>query len=620
MTVFNLPDLGEGLPDAEIVGWKVKEGDVVAADDIIAELSTAKAVIELPSPFSGEIVRLHGAEVDVVDTGAPLITFRLEGEDANTAETPAPAPEPVPETAPKAAAASPKAAASPDAGGETFFLPDLGEGLLEAEIVQWMVSEGDKIAADEIMVEVSTDKAVVEIPAPFGGHVARLHGQAGDIVATGAALIDITRDGAPAPAKAAPAVDENDAATVVGAVPVGSEITTETSLAGDGIKASAAVRALARKLGVGLDTVKGSGAGGVITQDDIRAAAAPSAPAPAARPRQGAGRIGPAARHLAEALGLDSAAIAGTGPRRTITKDDVLGAARALLSGGARPATEVSAPLAGGKGVLAVPAVRAYARQKGVDLGSLSPSGLLGNVTIADVDAALAGGTAPSAPYRRPERPHEVSGAPKRLLGPRRAMARAMARANTEVCHTSIFDEADIDAWPPKTDITARIIRAIVAGAYTEPAMNAWFDGEKMELAEQPAVHVGVGVDSPRGLFVPVIRDADSLDAAGIRSTLQGLRQAIADQSIKTADMQGATITLSNFGMIAGHFATPIITPPEVAIVGIGGLFRRLVMGENGIANRRFMPVSLTFDHRATTGGEAARFLAAMIADLELAG
>ena len=223
-----------------------------------------------------------------------------------------------------------------------------------------------------------------------------------------------------------------------------------------------------------------------------------------------------------------------------------------------------------------------------------------------------------SGPYVRPARAYEVTGEPEKFVGPRRIMAQAMAKASNEVCHTSIFDEADIDSWPKGTDITVRIMRSIIAAAMAEPAVNAWYDGEAQEKTIHKHINLGIAVDSPKGLFVPVIKNADALSNNDLRAELNRLRTAIAEGKIQPKDMSGATITLSNFGMIAGRFATPIVSPPELAIVGIGGLFEKLVMTDKTIENHRMMPVSLTFDHRAATGGESARFLAAILSDLEL--
>ena len=651
MTVFNLPDLGEGLPDAEVVKWLVAEGDAIQEGENMVEMSTAKAVVEVPSPYTGRVVKLHGGPGDLINTGSPLVTFAVNGEAVEAEAEPAPTTETVPEPEQEAKPA-PDVPVAPDTGAEEIFLlPDLGEGLPDAEIVQWLVAEGEAVTEGVNMVEMSTAKAVVEVPAPFTGVVARFYGGPGDVIETGKPLIAILTDGS-APKKAAAKAetekagdsgdDDGDAGAVVGELIVGSEVKSDISVSADGIKASPVVRATAKKLKINLAGIAGSGADGQITVKDVRAAAgagagmaeapatteaAPSKPTPAS----GDVKVGPAARNLARELGVDLAGVTPSGPRGAICKKDIIAAAKALIAGGAQGAAVSSAAVpvssVSSKGVRAAPKVRAHARAKGVDLSRVAASGPENSVTIADVNAALradfsAGApAAPAAPtaYERPQRAYEVSGEAEKLVGPRRVMANMMAKAAAEICHTPIFDEADISRWPQGTDITVRIMRAVVAAAMVEPAINAWYDHEGPAKTIHGHVSLGMAVDSPRGLFVPVIKNLDSLGPAEMRSQLDRHRKAIGDATITAKDMSGATITLSNFGMMAGKFAAPIISMPEVAIVGIGGLYDKLVMMDKAIENHRFMPVSLTFDHRAATGGEAARFLRGLLDDLELA-
>lgn len=505
-----------------------------------------------------------------------------------------------------------------------FKLPDLGEGLPDAEIVKWMIREGDTITEGDNMVEMSTAKAVVEIPVPFSGKAIKLYGGPGDVIKTGAALIEIAGGGKSTPA-VEPEVEvikeaKDDSGTVVGAVVVGDEVTSEIRADASGAKASAAVRAQARKMKIDLASIAGSGPDGAITFSDLKAGgaakAAPAAPETPEAPRDVS--ISPSAKATARALDLEVSGIVPKEGRKVVTKGDVLRAARKKMASEGSPQVLRTAT---SREVKAAPKVRELARAKGIDLKSVPPTGHAGNITLDDVIKSSLGAPLPAAaqPYRRPVRPYEVSGKAEKLIGPRRAMAQGMAKACSEVCHTSIFDEASISAWPEGTDITVRIVRSMIAACYAEPALNAWFDGENMEKTTHRHVNLGVAVDNPKGLFVPVLKGADGIDGAALRAELNRLRGAISDGSITIKEMSGATITMSNFGMIAGRFATPIVSPPEIAIVGIGGLFEKLVMTEKGIENQRVMPVSLTFDHRACSGGEAARFLAAMLADLTLA-
>lgn len=211
-----------------------------------------------------------------------------------------------------------------------------------------------------------------------------------------------------------------------------------------------------------------------------------------------------------------------------------------------------------------------------------------------------------------------MSGQPEQLRGVRRNMARIMAAAHASVVPTTLCDDADIHAWLPGTDITARLVRAIVVAAKTMPALNAWFDMENATRTLHSRVDIGIAVDTDDGLFVPVLRNADMLDANGIRAAVNRLRDQVMDRSIAGDELKGSTISLSNFGMFAGRYATPVIVPPSVAIIAAGRGRHQVVPVMGGIETHKIIPLSLTFDHRAATGGEAARFLKSMLDDLAL--
>ncbi|MCG5072201.1 dihydrolipoamide acetyltransferase family protein [Paraburkholderia tagetis] len=370
-----------------------------------------------------------------------------------------------------------------------FKLPDLGEGLQEAEIVEWHVKSGDEIRADQPLVSVETAKAIVEIPSPQAGRIAKLFGKPGDIVHLGAPLAAFEGEGA----------DDADAGTVVGHMEVGKQAMQEEAPA-----------------------VLGGGAG---------------------------------AGH-----------------------------------GGA---------------IKAMPAVRALARKLDIDLAMVTPSGPEGVVTAADVQRAA--------------RLLAELGPPEVLRGVRRAMAQNMARAQNEVAAATVIDDADIHAWSPHTDVTIRLVRALVAGCRAEPELNAWFDAKMERRHVLAKIDLGIAVDLPEGLFVPVLRDVAQRDSAGLRAGLDRMRADIRARKIPPEEMRGNTITLSNFGMIAGKYAAPVVVPPTVAILGAGRIHDQVVAYEGAPAVHRILPLSLTFDHRVVTGGEAARFLAAVIKDLEMA-
>ncbi|HEY0198128.1 MAG TPA: dihydrolipoamide acetyltransferase family protein [Rhodanobacter sp.] len=464
---------------------------------------------------------------------------------------------------------------------KTFYLPDLGEGLPDATIVEWHVKVGDSIKLDAPLCSMETAKAVVDVPSPYTGKVTKLHGAAGDIIETGAALADFEPDPNAkqraeaestghhhGPKKASdkssvgsPAADDShkvvasdeggevdettpareDEGTVVGAMVSGSHVHVEQAASVGGVKAVPAVRALAKKLKVDLTRVQPSGADGVVTMKDVKDAAANgSAALGAAAPRSVPAS---ARRHLAPELPPP-----GHAPQEQ-----------------ARTATSLA-----GKAVRTAP---------------------------------------PSV---------QASGQPEQLKGVRRNMARVMADAHAQVVPTTLVDDADLHAWIGKQDITARLIRAIVFACKTVPGLNAWFDGKNLTRTLHPHVDIGIAVDTDDGLFVPALRNADVLDGAGIRAAIKRLRTQVEDRSIPASELSGYTISLSNFGMFAGRYATPVVVPPTVAIVGAGKLSHDVVAVIGGIEVHRRMPLSLTFDHRAATGGEAARFLKAMLDDLAL--
>ncbi|KAF1711971.1 branched-chain alpha-keto acid dehydrogenase subunit E2 [Pseudoxanthomonas kalamensis DSM 18571] len=211
-----------------------------------------------------------------------------------------------------------------------------------------------------------------------------------------------------------------------------------------------------------------------------------------------------------------------------------------------------------------------------------------------------------------------TAGQPEPLKGVRRNMARVMADAHRQVVPTTLNDDADIHAWRDGNDVTVRLVRAIVAACRAVPALNAWFDGEALVRTLHPHVDIGIAVDTDDGLFVPALRNADLLDGRGIRDAVDRLRAQVGDRSIAASELTGHTISLSNFGMFAGRYATPIVVPPSVAIVAAGRARMQPMPAGDGLEAHKIIPLSLSFDHRACTGGEAARFLRVMLDDLAL--
>jgi 2-oxoisovalerate dehydrogenase E2 component (dihydrolipoyl transacylase) len=349
------------------------------------------------------------------------------------------------------------------------------------------------------MLSVETAKAVVEVPSPVSGRIARLHAEPGDRLEIGAPLVEFATDAA------------GDCGTVVGEMPVAGDedaaasaaIAAEHAATTARVRAVPAARALARSLGVELASLTGSGRNGLITLDDVMAVGLPA--------RASASKMHPAARQR-----------------------------------------------------------------------SLDETG--------DVEI---------------------------LRSLRRTMAQSMALSRDSVMECSVFDDADLHAWRAGNDYTARVLRAITAGVRAEPVLNAWFDTQSQSRTLFEHIDVGIAVDTSDGLLVPVIRQVQRREPGELREELDRLKRAARERTIAGEELRNFTFMLSNFGTMAGRYATPVVVPPAVAILGTGRVRPDVVAVGDRIEIHLRMPLSLTFDHRVVTGGEAVRFLAAVLADLE---
>ncbi len=255
-------------------------------------------------------------------------------------------------------------------------------------------------------------------------------------------------------------------------------------------------------------------------------------------------------------------------------------------------------------GMKATPAVRALAKRLDVDLAVVTPSGPDGLITMTDV--------------QRVGRIFAQLGALEPLRGVRRAMARNMTLARDEVVPVTVYEDADVDTWRA-ANIPLRLIHAIIAGCRAEPALNAWYDTHSVGRRLLKKIDLGIAVDTEDGLFVPLLHDVGNRSAGDLNQGLQRLKANVRARTTPPEEMRGATFTLSNFGAIFGRYANPIVQPPTVGILGAGAIRAEVRAHQGAPQVRRVMPLSLTFDHRAVTGGEAARFLKAVVEDLQQA-
>lgn len=253
------------------------------------------------------------------------------------------------------------------------------------------------------------------------------------------------------------------------------------------------------------------------------------------------------------------------------------------------------------KPLTAMPSARLLAKRLGIDLQRIKGSGPDGLILDNDVYQAA---------------DQQIPGT-EVLKGARRTMVNTMTESHLQVAAVTITEEALLSDWQSGEDISIRLIQAICYACQQEPAMNAWFDGETMTRCVHNVVNIGIAVDSSHGLYVPVLRKANEFEPAALRQWLDQTVQGIRERKIGREQLQHATITLSNFGAIAGIFATPVVTPPQVTIVGAGRIVDKVILKDEQLLNVKTMPLSITFDHRACTGGEAARFARALVDDLQ---
>jgi len=266
----------------------------------------------------------------------------------------------------------------------------------------------------------------------------------------------------------------------------------------------------------------------------------------------------------------------------------------------------------------AVPMARALARRFGLDLTSIAGSGPKGLIKLDDVLIHAQGTTVPG--LQRPDAsaltvPSDATAEP--LRGARRAMAHSMSLSRDQIPLSTVCDDADINAWPQRGDYTLRLIRAMIRAWRAEPSLNAWYDSASNSRILLKHIDLAIAVDTPGGLIVPVLRNIQDKSPEEIKAAIFQQKTAAHQRSLTPEDLRDFTLMLSNFGTLAGRYGIPIVVPPAVAILGAGKVRQDAVVVGGAVVAHRRMPLSLSFDHRCITGGEACRFLAAVIGDLE---
>ncbi len=396
-----------------------------------------------------------------------------------------------------------------------FNFPDVGEGIHEGRVVEWLVAEGDAVAEDQALVKVETDKAVVELPSPYSGTVLRLHAAADSEIFVGDPLVTIGEAGEELPEDFAPAA-EAAPATAPAPPPADVEAPTPAVVARRPL-ATPRTRALARKLGVDLQSVQGSGSGGRITDEDVERAAEGGVPAASAPPTAPVGTV--------------TATADGEVERVPITH------LRKIIAGAMRTAKHTAAHVT--------------------------------HVDEADVTDLI-------AHYRR---------------------AKPVIEERTGVRFT----------------LLPLFIKALVATLQKHPIFNASVDEERGEILFKKYYNIGIAVDTPEGLIVPVIRDADRKDMVELAAEVADKAERARNRQLGLDELRGGSCTITNIGPLGGIFATPIINVPELAIVGLHAIKERVEVVDGEIAIRKMMYLSVSFDHRYIDGAEGARFMSDMV-------
>lgn len=567
-----MPQLGESVTEGTITRWLKAVGDTVAADEPLLEVSTDKVDTEIPAPASGVLLSIDAAEDDTVEVGGVLAVI---GEPDDAAAAPSsepsepsepaepgpdaadtPAESATPEPAPAEAAPAEAATPEPVSGSSevSVVLPALGESVSEGVITRWLKSVGDAVEADEPLVEISTDKVDTEIPAPVSGTLAAIAADTDATVEVGAEIARIST-GASAPAPAAPAPAAPAPAAPEASAPEAGTPDADSSDSNAGAYVTPLVRRLAAQHDIDLSTVTGSGVGGRIRKADVLAAveARGGTTAPPAQP--------------------------------------------SLQQPAAPSAAPAPAPVAS--------------------------------------SAPTAAQTAPSAPPTTAE-PSALRGRTENLSRLRRVIAERMVESLQTSAQLTTVVEVDVTRIAAlrgriKADFESRegiklsflpfFCKAAVEALKVYPQINSSIDMDAGTITYHESENLGIAVDTDRGLLVPVVRDAGDLNIAGIARRIADLAERTRTNKVGPDELSGGTFTVTNTGSRGALFDTPIINMPQVAILGTGSVVKRPVVisegGQDVIAIRSMVYLSLSYDHRIVDGADAARFLSTVKSRLE---
>ena len=569
---FKLPELGENIEQGDLVRVMVKPGDTVAEGQPVIELETDKAVIEVPSNVKGTVKDISVKAGQKLKVGQTIFTVEGDGASAPS-ESPAPAKAEAPKSAkkegprqvaPKPVAEAPAVPAAPpkssgkDASLE-FKLPELGENIEQGDVVRVAVKPGDTISEGQAVIELETDKAVVEVPSSVSGTVKEVLVKQGQKAKVGQVILTL------------------EAGATAG-TPRGE------SKAQQRVEEDASSSEMARASYNIARNVEGKSEAQAFPPDAPRAVVHEVAPQQLMKHAGDEHRppvpASPSVRRLAREIGVDIYNVQGTGPNGRISEADVKTFAKTLIT------TAAAGAVAPG---VARPAVK---------LPDFSKWGSIEKVSMRAI---------------------------------RRKTAEHLVEAWTTIPHVTQHDKADITEleelrkkFAPKAElsggkmtITAIALKVIASALKVFPQFNASIDTATEEIVYKHYIHLGVAVDTDRGLLVPVIRDVDHKNIVELASELSQLSQKAKNKTLKPEEMEGGTFTITNLGGIGGTYFTPIVNHPEVAILGMSRSRMEPVWMNDKFEPRLMMPLSLSYDHRIIDGADAARFLRWVVEALE---
>jgi len=534
MNEFILPDIGEGIVECELLEWLVKEGDSIVEDQPVAEVMTDKATVQIPAMYNGVVRKLHYKEGDIAKVHAPLFAMDIDGETSNDTETAAVA-ESLSDSLTGEVLTTSSAATSVVnvQKTEAFILPDIGEGIVECEIVKWCIQEGDVVEEDQVVVEVMTDKAVVEIPAKYQGKVVKLHYQQGDIAQVHTPLFD-------------------------------------QLIQSDGVLVS-------------VNSIESSGSANTVMQSTQPENTDESALESFANKRAKA-LASPAVRRVAREYKINIAIVSGSGKKGRVLKQDIESYVQVQNETRHIPNQSASTPLA----------------NKDVTVANHSQLTASSNAGVqSEVSKVIA------------------------MRGIKAAMARQMMASVSTIPHFTVSDELIMDnlialrsqlkpefeQQGVKLSFMPFFIKSLSLALKSFPEINSRLTKDESELHYLSSHNIGMAIDSKIGLLVPNIKNVQNLSLFKVAQECERIINAAREGKLSNADLSNGTISISNIGALGGMSATPVINKPEVAIVALGKTQKLPRFNNVGdVVAQSIMMLNWSGDHRVIDGATMVRF------------